>query len=93
MSILLLGEVLIKKKWSSAGEIYVFNLRALHCRDFTLRLYLQLQHNLTLAFLISGLAVKLPAIKTLGTFAEISPSLFWMGWSVPLVILDAGAKK
>lgn len=51
----------------------------------------------TLAFIISGLALKLPVIKTLGNFEDISPSLFWMGWSVPLyiyqVILASGAKK
>ncbi|MCF2501989.1 DUF2306 domain-containing protein [Dyadobacter sp. CY107] len=51
----------------------------------------------TLAFIISGLAVKLPYIQSLGSFAEISPSLFWMGWSVPLyiyqVILSGRARK
>lgn len=40
----------------------------------------------TLAFIISGLAVKLPVVQSLGSFADISPSLFWMGWSVPLYI-------
>ena len=51
----------------------------------------------TLAFIISGLAVKLPYIQSLGSFAEISPSLFWMGWSVPLyiyqVILSGRGRK
>ena len=51
----------------------------------------------TLAFILSGLAVKLPVIQSLGSFAEISPSLFWMGWSVPLyiyqIILSGRAKK
>ncbi|PST83647.1 hypothetical protein C7T94_14015 [Pedobacter yulinensis] len=51
----------------------------------------------TLAFLISGLAVKLPVVQQLGSFEDISPSLFWMGWSVPLYIyqlfLNWRAKK
>lgn len=42
----------------------------------------------TLAFVVSGLALKLPVIQSLGSFAEISPSLFWMGWSVPLYIYE-----
>lgn len=40
----------------------------------------------TLAFIISGLILKIPAIQSLGSFADISPSLFWMGWSVPLYV-------
>jgi hypothetical protein len=40
----------------------------------------------TLAFIISGLTLKIPFIQSLGSFADISPSLFWMGWSVPLYI-------
>ena len=40
----------------------------------------------TLAFIISGLAIKLPSVKQLGSFEEISPSLFWLGWAVPLYI-------
>jgi hypothetical protein len=42
----------------------------------------------TLAFVISGLALKLPAIKQLGSFEDISPSLFWMGWAVPLYLYE-----
>ena len=42
----------------------------------------------TLAFIISGLAVKLPVVQQLGSFADISPSLFWMGWSVPLYVYE-----
>jgi hypothetical protein len=51
----------------------------------------------TVAFIVSGLLVKLPVIQRLGNFADISPSLFWFGWSVPLfvyeVILSAGRKS
>lgn len=50
----------------------------------------------TLAFVLSGLAVKLPVIQQLGGFAEISPSLFWFAWAVPLytyeMILSATRK-
>jgi uncharacterized membrane protein len=42
----------------------------------------------TLAFVISGLVVKLPVVQSLGSFADISPSLFWMGWAVPLYIYE-----
>ncbi|NOW95184.1 DUF2306 domain-containing protein [Mucilaginibacter sp. SG564] len=42
----------------------------------------------TLAFVISGLALKLPSIKQLGSFEDISPSLFWMGWAVPLYLYE-----
>lgn len=40
----------------------------------------------TLAFIISGLAIKIPYVQSLGSFEAISPSLFWMGWSVPLYV-------
>jgi hypothetical protein len=50
-------------------------------RQWMVRSYL-----VTLAFIISGLALKLPLIKSLGSFADISPSLFWLGWAVPLYI-------
>lgn len=42
----------------------------------------------TLAFVISGLLVKLPWVQQLGSFEEISPSLFWLGWSVPLYLFE-----
>lgn len=42
----------------------------------------------TLAFVVSGLALKLPIIQKLGSFADISPSFFWMGWAVPLYIYE-----
>jgi hypothetical protein len=51
----------------------------------------------TLAFIISGLALKYLLKTGFGSFEAISPSLFWMGWSVPLfvyqVILSVKAKK
>lgn len=40
----------------------------------------------TLAFIISGLALKTSYVQSLGTFDQISPSLFWLGWSVPLYV-------
>ena len=42
----------------------------------------------TLAFVVSALLNKLPFIASQGTFAEVSPSLFWAGWSVPLFLYD-----
>ena len=61
-------------------------------QEWMIRSYL-----VTLAFILSGLAIKVPAIQSLGSFADISPSFFWMGWSVPLyiyqVILSSRAKK
>jgi hypothetical protein len=51
----------------------------------------------TLAFIVSGLALKYLLSIGFGSFEDISPSLFWMGWSVPLfvyqVILGIKAKK
>lgn len=51
----------------------------------------------TLAFIISGLALKYLLKINFGTFEDISPSLFWMGWSVPLfiyqVILSTKARQ
>lgn len=40
----------------------------------------------TLAFIVSGTILKLPVVQRLGDFADISPSLFWLGWAVPLYI-------
>lgn len=42
----------------------------------------------TLAFIISGLAVKLPLVQQLGSFEDVSPSLFWAGWAVPLYMYE-----
>lgn len=51
--------------------------------EWTTRSYL-----VTLAFVISALLGKLPGLMRLGSFAEISPSLFWAGWSIPLFVFD-----
>jgi uncharacterized membrane protein len=42
----------------------------------------------TLAFVVSGLLIKIPFVQKLGSFEEISPSLFWLGWAVPLYIYE-----
>ncbi len=42
----------------------------------------------TLAFVVSGSLLKLPAVQRLGDFAEISPTFFWLGWAVPLYIYE-----
>jgi uncharacterized membrane protein len=42
----------------------------------------------TLAFVISALILKIPFVAARGTFAEVSPGLFWTGWSVPFFIYD-----
>jgi hypothetical protein len=51
----------------------------------------------TMAFIISGLLLKYLMKIGFGTFEDISPSLFWTGWSVPLfvyqVILSSKANK
>ncbi len=70
--------------WISATALaYYFALKKqfkLH-QEWMVRSYL-----VTLAFIISGLALKTPFIASLGSFADISPSLFWMGWAVPLYV-------
>lgn len=42
----------------------------------------------TLAFIVSGLLLKTSFVQGLGSFADIAPSFFWMGWSVPLFIYE-----
>ena len=42
----------------------------------------------TLAFVVSGLLLKTSFIQQLGSFEEISPSLFWLGWAVPLYLYE-----
>ncbi|MBC7935378.1 MAG: DUF2306 domain-containing protein [Rhizobacter sp.] len=42
----------------------------------------------TMAFVISGLILKTPYVKNLGSFEDISPSLFWLGWSIPLYLYE-----
>ncbi len=50
-------------------------------KEWMVRSYLS-----TIAFVISGLAIKLPFIAALGSFEDISPSLFWFAWAVSLYI-------
>lgn len=52
-------------------------------KEWAIRSYI-----VTLAFVVSGLALKLPVVQQLGDFADISPSFFWMGWAVPLFIYE-----
>jgi hypothetical protein len=40
----------------------------------------------TVAFVVSGSFLKLLLAREFGSFEDISPSLFWFGWSVPLFI-------
>lgn len=40
----------------------------------------------TVAFVVSGSFLKILLAIEFGSFEEISPSLFWFGWSVPLFI-------
>lgn len=42
----------------------------------------------TVAFLISGFAYKIPYVQQLGSYEEISTPLFWMGWAVPLYVYE-----
>lgn len=42
----------------------------------------------TMAFVISGLILKTSYVQNLGSFKDISPSLFWFGWAVPLYVYE-----
>lgn len=42
----------------------------------------------TVAFLISGFAYKIPYVQQLGSYEEVSTPLFWMGWAVPLYVYE-----
>ncbi|MES2779750.1 MAG: DUF2306 domain-containing protein [Bacteroidota bacterium] len=72
--------------WISATALaYFFAIKKkfkLH-QEWMIRSYI-----LTMAFVISGLMLKTPYIQNLGRFEDISPSLFWLGWSVPLYIYE-----
>lgn len=48
-------------------------------KEWMIRSYL-----VTVAFLISGFAYKIPYVQSLGSFEEVTVPLFWMGWAVPL---------
>lgn len=40
----------------------------------------------TIAFVVSALILKLPMMARIGDMSEVSPSIFWFAWSVPLYI-------
>ncbi len=40
----------------------------------------------TFSFTLSATLLKLPIIQSLGSFADISPSFFWVSWSVPMYV-------
>ncbi|RYD59487.1 MAG: DUF2306 domain-containing protein [Sphingobacteriales bacterium] len=40
----------------------------------------------TFAFIIQNYILKLPGFDALGSFAEVSPNMFWLSWSIPLLI-------
>ncbi|MES2691757.1 MAG: DUF2306 domain-containing protein, partial [Bacteroidota bacterium] len=70
---------------SSTSLAYFFAIKKrfrLH-REWMIRSYI-----VTLAFVISGLLYKSTFVQRLGSFEDISPSLFWLGWSVPLYIYE-----
>ncbi|MGE7775749.1 DUF2306 domain-containing protein [Chitinophaga sp. NPDC101104] len=48
-------------------------------REWMVRSYI-----VTVAFLVSGFALKIPYVQQLGSFEEVSVPMFWMGWAVPL---------
>lgn len=72
--------------WISATALaYYFAIKKkfkLH-QEWMIRSYI-----VTMAFVVSGLILKIPYIQNLGSFEEISPSLFWLGWAVPLYIYE-----
>lgn len=72
--------------WISATALaYFFAIRKkfkLH-REWMIRSYI-----VTMAFVVSGLILKMPFVQKLGSFEEISPSLFWLGWAVPLYLYE-----
>ena len=47
----------------------------------------------TVAFLISGFAYKIPFVQQLGSFEEVAVPLFWMGWAVPLYTYEVIRSK
>ncbi|AKU97889.1 membrane protein, putative [Labilithrix luteola] len=52
-------------------------------KEWMVRSYL-----VTLAFVLSALLNKLPFVASKGSLAEVSPGLFWAGWSIPLFVCD-----
>ncbi|MES2477864.1 MAG: DUF2306 domain-containing protein [Bacteroidota bacterium] len=72
--------------WISATALaYFFAIKKkfkLH-QEWMIRSYI-----VTMAFVVSGLILKTPYVQNLGSFEDISPSLFWLGWSVPLYLYE-----
>jgi hypothetical protein len=58
-------------------------------KNFVLhRQWMTRSYIVTLAFVVSGLLIKTTFVQNLGTFEDISPSLFWLGWAVPLYLYE-----
>lgn len=72
--------------WISATIIAYYS--ALKKKFVLHREWMTRSYIVTLAFVISGLILKLPYVQRLGSFEEISPSLFWLGWAVPLYVYE-----
>jgi len=72
--------------WISATAIaYYFALKKnfRQREEWMIRSYI-----VTMAFVVSGLIYKIPYVQNLGDFEMVAPSLFWLGWSVPLYIYE-----
>jgi len=72
--------------WISATAIaYYFALKKnfRQHEEWMIRSYI-----VTMAFVVSGLIYKIPYVQNLGDFEMVAPSLFWLGWSVPLYIYE-----
>ena len=72
--------------WMSATFIaYYATIR----KRFTLhREWMTRSYIITIAFLVSGFAYKIPYIQQLGSPAEVYVPLFWMEWAVPLYVYE-----
>jgi uncharacterized membrane protein len=70
---------------SSTAVAYYFVIKkkyVLH-QEWMTRSYL-----VTLAFVITGLITRTQFFHQLGSFEDTGPSLFWLGWSVPLYLYE-----
>lgn len=84
------GHALTLQVWSSVwltatGLAFYFALKSLYKlhQEWMTRSYI-----ITIAFLISGFAYKIPFIQELSKTEDIGTPLFAMGWSVPLFIYE-----
>ncbi len=66
---------------SSTGMAYwTIRLRKIQeHEEWTVRSYIS-----TFAFIVQNYIFKIPAVDTFGSFAEVSPNIFWFSWSIPL---------